>query len=133
MPQGQLYMETGLRDERGDKYDGIENVYKRGSIDQTVEAKSEPFTAQAISEIPGLSHAAPERPPRGTLSPQGPLDVRSIFCFLVPNVGWFPELTPVRSQAIELWLTTLEAGDIVVLLQTAILFDLLEYATPLLA
>jgi len=27
-------------------------------------------------------------------------------------MGRFPELTPVRSQAIELWLTTLEAGDI---------------------
>jgi len=26
-------------------------------------------------------------------------------------MGWFPELTPVRSQAIESWLSTLEAGD----------------------
>ena len=26
-------------------------------------------------------------------------------------MGRFPELTPVRSQTIELWLSTLEAGD----------------------
>src|SRR5712675_1140015 len=33
------------------------------------------------------------------------------FLFLVSNMGQFPELTPVRSQAIESWLSTLEAGD----------------------
>ena len=50
--------------------------------------------------------------PQGTLSMQGPSRVRAVFsAFLVPTLGWFPELTPVRSQAMGLWLSTLEAGD----------------------
>src|SRR5712672_3670548 len=39
------------------------------------------------------------------------------FLLLVTNMGQFPELTPVRSQAIELQLTTLEAGDITLSLE----------------
>jgi len=64
-----------------------------------------------ISEIPGLSHAAPERHPQGTLSPQGPLDARGIFCFLVINMSQFSELTPVRRQTTGAWLPTLSASD----------------------
>jgi len=37
--------------------------------------------------------------------------------FLVSNMGRFPELTPVRSRAKESWLSTLEAGDITLLLE----------------
>src|SRR5712671_6417732 len=56
--------------------------------------------------------------PRGTLSTQGPSRAQVVFSvFLVPNMGRFPELTPVRSQTIEPWFTTLEAGDITLLLE----------------
>src|SRR5712671_5128119 len=56
--------------------------------------------------------------PQGTLSTQGPSRVRVVFsAFLVPNMGRFPELTPVRSQTIEPWFATLEAGDITLLLE----------------
>jgi len=37
MPQGQLYTEIRLIDERGSKYDGIKNAYERGSIDQIIK------------------------------------------------------------------------------------------------
>src|SRR5712671_5967108 len=39
------------------------------------------------------------------------------FLLFSTNMGRFPELTPVRSQAIESWLSTLEAGDITLLLE----------------
>src|SRR5712671_6134556 len=39
------------------------------------------------------------------------------FLLLVSNMGQFPELTPVCSQAIESWLSTLDAGDITLLLE----------------
>src|SRR5712671_4903054 len=66
-----------------------------------------------ISEIPRLSHAAPEWHSSRYSVHTGTLQsASSIFCFLVPNVGQFPELTPVRSQVVESGLSTLEAGDI---------------------
>src|SRR5712671_7359180 len=71
----------------------------------------------AISEIPGLSRATPKRHPRGTLSPQGPLDARGIFCIFSTKRGLVPKLTPVRSQVVELRLATLEAGDITLSLE----------------
>jgi len=37
MPQGQLYTGIRLIDERGSKYDGIKNVYEKGSIDQIIK------------------------------------------------------------------------------------------------
>src|SRR5882757_5577350 len=67
----------------------------------------------AISEIPRLSHATPERHSLRYSVHAGTLQSASgIFCVLVTNMGQFPELTPVRSQAIRLQLATLEAGDI---------------------
>jgi len=67
----------------------------------------------AISEIPRLSHATPERHSSRYSVHAGTLQNASgIFCILVPNMGRFPELTPVRSQTIEPWFATLEAGDI---------------------
>src|SRR5882757_7261822 len=72
----------------------------------------------AISEIPRLSHATPERHSSRYSVHAGTLQSASgIFCILVPNMGRFPELTPVRSQTIEPWFTTLEAGDITLLLE----------------
>src|SRR5712672_2340922 len=66
-----------------------------------------------ISKIPRLSHAAPERhSSRYSVYTGTPQSASGIFCILTSNRGWFPELTPVRSQAIESWLSTLEAGDI---------------------
>src|SRR5712671_861994 len=56
--------------------------------------------------------------PRGTLSTQGPSRARVVFSvFLVPNMGQFPELTPVCSQTIEPWFATLEASNITLLLE----------------
>src|SRR5712672_3789080 len=43
--------------------------------------------------------------------PAGSSRCTRCFLLLVTNLGRFPELTPVRSQVIELWLATLEAGD----------------------
>src|SRR5712671_4825727 len=72
----------------------------------------------AISEIPRLSHAAPEQHSSRYSVHAGTLQSTSgIFCILVSNMGRFPELTPVRSQATESWLSTLEAGDITLLLE----------------
>src|SRR5882757_6095760 len=66
----------------------------------------------AISKIPRLSHATPERHSSRYSVLAGTLQSASgIFCILVSNMGWFPELTPVRSQATESWLSTLEAGN----------------------
>ena len=66
----------------------------------------------AISEIPRLSHAAPEWHFSRYSVHAGTLQSASgIFCILVPNMGRFPELTPVHSQTIESWSATLEAGD----------------------
>src|SRR5712671_5499689 len=55
--------------------------------------------------------ATPKRHPRGTLSLQGPLDARGIFCIFSTKRGPVPKHTPVRSQVVELRLATLEAGD----------------------
>ena len=72
----------------------------------------------AISEIPRLSHATPEQHSSRYSVHAGTLQSASgIFCILVSNMGQFPELTPVCSQAIRLQLTTLEAGDITLLLE----------------
>src|SRR5712672_337090 len=72
----------------------------------------------AISEIPRLSHATPERHSSRYSVHAGTLQSASgIFCILVSNMGRFPELTPVCSQATESWLSTLEAGDITLLLE----------------
>src|SRR5882757_3672618 len=72
----------------------------------------------AISEIPRLSHTAPERHSLRYSVHAGTLQSASgIFCILVPNVGRFPELTPVRSQTKRPWFATLEAGDITLLLE----------------
>src|SRR5712672_21613 len=49
--------------------------------------------------------------------PAGSSRCARYFLLLVTNMGQFPELTPVRSQAIKLWLTTLEAGDITLSLE----------------
>jgi len=38
--------------------------------------------------------------------------MRAVFLSFSSNMGRFPELTPVRSQTIEPWFATLEAGDI---------------------
>src|SRR5712672_4245305 len=66
----------------------------------------------AISEIPRLSHATPEWHSSRYSVHAGTLQSASgIFCILVPNMGQFPELTPVRSQTTEPWFATLEAGD----------------------
>src|SRR5712671_7531369 len=72
-----------------------------------------------VSEIPRLSHATPERHSSRYSVRAGTLQSASgVFCtFLVPNMGRFPELTPVRSQTIEPWFATLEAGDITLLLE----------------
>ena len=59
---------------------GSRSIAEKGGI---VRNGNDYVIARAISEIPGLSHAAPEWHPRGTLSSQGPLDARGIFCFLV--------------------------------------------------
>ena len=65
-----------------------------------------------ISEIPRLSHAAPEwHSSKYSVYVETLQSMSSIFSILVTNIGRFPELTPVRSQAIESWLATLEAGD----------------------
>jgi len=72
----------------------------------------------AISEIPRLSHTTPEWHSSRYSVHAGTLQSMSgIFCILVPNMGRFPELTPVRSQTIESWSATLEAGDITLLLE----------------
>jgi|SRR5712671_4036737 len=72
----------------------------------------------AISEIPRFSHAAPEWHSSRYSVCAGTLQSASgIFCILVPSMGWFPELTPVRSQVTESWLSTLGAGDITLLLE----------------
>src|SRR5712672_602798 len=39
------------------------------------------------------------------------------FLLLVQNMGWFPELTPVRRQTTEVWLPTPGASDITLLLE----------------
>ena len=83
-PQGQLYIKDQNEEtRRGSKYDGIKKRTGKGSIDQIVRSETRTIIliVQAISEILGLSHTAPERHPRGTLSPQGPPDARGIFCF----------------------------------------------------
>jgi len=61
--------------------------------------------------------ATPKRHPRGTLSLQGPLDARGIFCIFSTKRGPVPKHTPVRSQVVELRLATLEAGDITLSLE----------------
>src|SRR5712671_5404989 len=67
---------------------------------------------------PGFPTPLQSGTPQGTLSTQGPSKARVVFsAFLVPNMGQFPELTPVRSQTIRLWFATLEAGDITLLLE----------------
>src|SRR5712671_2953003 len=67
---------------------------------------------------PGFPTPLQSGTPRGTLSMQGPSRACVVFSvFLVPNMGWFPELTPVRSQTIEPWFATLEAGNITLLLE----------------
>src|SRR5712671_4775507 len=72
----------------------------------------------AIPEVPRLSHTAPEWHSSRYSVHAGTLQsVSGIFYILVSSMGWFPELTPVRSQAIELWLSTLGAGDITLLLE----------------
>jgi len=66
----------------------------------------------AISKIPRLSHATLEQHSSRYSVHTGTLQNTSgIFYILVPNVGWFPELTPVRNQTTEPWFATLEAGD----------------------
>src|SRR5712671_8238073 len=80
---------------------------------QTLIRTSTYLICWAISEIPRLSHATPEQHSSRYSVHAGTLQSASgIFCILVSNMGRFPELTPVRSQATELWLSTLEAGDI---------------------
>src|SRR5712675_744184 len=94
--------------ERGDKMMGSRKGHRRGGIDMN---KNCYLIVWAISEIPGLSRATPKRHPRGTLSPQGPLDAHGIFCIFSTKRGPVPKLTPVRSQVVGLRLATLEAGD----------------------
>jgi len=56
------------------------------------------FVAQAISEIPELSHGILDRRPRHSKHPSL-LAMPAVFpAFLITLVGRFPELTPVRSQ-----------------------------------
>jgi len=69
------------------------------------------FAARAISEIPELSHGILDRRPRHSEHPSL-LAMPAVFsAFSITLVGRFPELTPVRSQTIEPWFATLEAGD----------------------
>src|SRR5712671_6894937 len=57
----------------------------------------------AISEIPRLSHAAPQRRSSRYSVHAGTLrNASGIFCaFQFQTMGRFPELTPVRSQVID--------------------------------
>jgi len=66
----------------------------------------------AISEIPRLSPRCSRAALLEVLCPRRTLQNASgIFFILVPNMGRFPELTPVRSQTVESWFATLEAGN----------------------
>src|SRR5712675_2615627 len=63
----------------------------------------------AISEIPRLSHAAPERhSSRYSVHAGTPPEREWYFLLFNTLVGWFPELTPVRSQVVGSQLATLE-------------------------
>src|SRR5712671_4672027 len=97
---------------RGSKYDGIKNAYERGSIGRIVKAQ-----LILLSYRPGdlrdpwtFPHCFRATSSRYSV-PAGSSRCARYFLLLVTNMGRFPELTPVRSQAIELRLTTLEAGD----------------------
>src|SRR5712672_4715355 len=69
------------------------------SIGSSVHKKQKhTFVAQAISEIPELSHGIQDRCPRHSKHPSL-LAMRAVFSVLsITLVGRFPELTPVRSQ-----------------------------------
>src|SRR5712671_1801346 len=71
-----------------------------GSSVHESEGMKRTFVAQAISEIPELSHGIQDRRPRHSKHPSL-LAMRAVFsyAFSITLVGRFPELTPVRSQA----------------------------------
>src|SRR5712675_670829 len=56
------------------------------------------FVAQAISEIPKLSHGIQDRRPRHSKHPSLLAMPAAFSAFSITLVGRFPELTPVRSQ-----------------------------------
>ena len=85
----------------------------------------------AISEIPRLSHTAPEQHSSRYSVHAGTLQGdNGIFCILVANMGRFPELTPVRSQTMEPWFATLEAGYTVDIPNAPFHLLLLYHTTP---
>jgi len=101
------------------KHDGI----KKPSKEETYSRDPSPYKIEPLSYRPGdlrdprtfpcCSRAASSR----YSVPAGPSRGAWHFLLLVSNMGWFPELTPVCSQAIESWLSTLEAGDITLSLE----------------
>src|SRR5882672_776029 len=85
-----------------------EETYRRDPSPNKIEPLSyrpgdlrDPRTFPRCSRVASSRYSVPTGPSRGAQH----------FLLLVSNMGQFPELTPVRSQAIESWLSTLEAGD----------------------
>src|SRR5712672_873864 len=85
-----------------------EETYSRDPSHSEIESLSyrlgdlrDPRTFPHCSRVASSRYSVPAGPSRGARH----------FLLLVSNMGWFPELTPVCSQAIESWLSTLEAGD----------------------
>ena len=69
-----------------------------GSSVHEPESESVRFVAQAIPEIPELSHGIQDRRPRHSKHPSL-LAMPAVFsAFSITLVGRFPELTPVHSQ-----------------------------------
>src|SRR5712675_2904736 len=98
-------------------------MYRNVSIRPIGQSDHQSRTKESI-------HLSPERSPRSpsfpTASETGVPDTPSILAFqrcaryfllFSTNLGWFPELTPVRSQTTKSWLSTLDAGDITLSLE----------------
>src|SRR5712671_6761190 len=69
-----------------------------GSSVHESQSESVRFVAQAISEIPELSHGILDRRPRHSKHPSLLVMPAAFSAFSITLVGRFPELTPVRSQ-----------------------------------
>src|SRR5712671_7626451 len=91
--------------------------HDKPSVKGNIQSGSQSEQIRVLILSPGRSPRSPSFP---TASETGVPDTSSILAFrrctwyfllFSTNVGWFPELTPVRSQTTESWLSTLEAGD----------------------
>src|SRR5712675_3594674 len=97
--------------------------HDKSSVKGNVLSGSQSRQIRVLILSPGRSPRSPSFP---TASETGVPDTPSILAFqrcaryfllFSTNVGQFPELTPVHSQTTKLWLSTLDAGDITLLLE----------------